>query len=494
MLAPMRRALVVASFVSLACNDPPSSSGSGSEPTPPRSGQTEAGGKETTDPVPKPEPEPEPGSFEIGPGPRPEPLAAAVIDAPIPTEQPALDFWVAGDKACEAGGRLEGAAPPAGKEIRCVDAEGHWTGMEARFHDNGKLQMIGRKHDGRMIGVWLWFHPSGAKAAEHTYVDGQLHGTLRRWAENGQEIEYGEHRGGRPWGLFIQRDEPGKELGRAQLDKGTGVLINASTSRRTESDYVDGLLHGLHRAFDAEGQKTEESTWSGGEMHGKQTQWDEHGQLLFEGQWKLGKQHGEHTRFLAGQSVERSIWLEGNEISRQLHRDGKPLAPLPPATDCDTDAGLSTYLASARGRGLPDERACVTRIPLFPGVIMLGDFAYDRGCMGADFVVDCKLAAPAPTSAELLARAGWAKATGEQRIEIATEYLREFALGNEGSISHQPTAPQWKVLDGGGIEGLMWVAEPAGMRRGVERDEVRFTFAADGTLTRAVLQHQSTED
>jgi antitoxin component YwqK of YwqJK toxin-antitoxin module len=481
----MRRVFVSASLVLLlACNSQPSEPSSKVEQAP--KVQT------TSPPTPEPTPEPDiPEPIELNPGPQPEPLSKAVIDAPIPTEPPPLDFWTKGDAACEPGGRLDGAAPPDGKEIRCVDAEGRWTGMEARFHANGKLQSIGRKHENRMIGVWLFFHASGAKSVEQTYVDGQLHGTQRRWAENGQELEYGEYRGGRPWGLFIQRDEQGQELGRAQLEQGTGVLVSASLTRRTESDYVNGLLHGTHRAFDAEGHRLEESHWSGGELHGLQTRWNALGQRLFEGQWKNGEQH---TRFAAEQIVEKSIWIEGKEVARQLFRDGAPLATLPTPSDCDTDAGLSKVLESARGKGLPDERACVTRVPLFPGVIMLGSFAYDRGCMGADFVVDCKLVTPAPSSAELLARAGWAKASGEQRLEIAEEYIREFALRNEGNVTSDPDEPQWKVLDDGGVEGVVWVAEPAGMRRGVDKDHVRFTFAADRSLAREVLQHVSGRD
>jgi antitoxin component YwqK of YwqJK toxin-antitoxin module len=481
------RAFAAVALVMIGCTSQPSASDSKTENDPPKPEVTTA-----TPPVP--EPEPEVDEFEIGPGPRGEPLTTAVIDAPIPTEQPPLDFWKNGDAACEAGGKLDGAAPPEGTEIRCIDAEYRWTGMEARFHDNGKLSGIGRRQQSRMIGVWQWFHESGNKAAEHTYVDGQLHGTQRRWADNGQEIEYGEYRGGRPWGLFIDHDEQGNELGRAQLDKGTGVLVNASISRRTESDYVDGLLHGTHREFDANKQKLEESLWSGGKMHGKQTRWDADGNKHSEGQWKNGEQHGQFTRYAAGQIIEQSVWIDGKEISRQLFAGGEALAPLPARTECDTDPGLSKYLASARGEGLPDDHACVTRVPMFPGVIMLGSFAYDRGCMGADFVVDCKLVTPPPSAADLLARAGWAKATGEQRIEIAKEYVREFALGNNGNVVGDPSEPQWKVLEDGGVEGVVWVAEPAGMRRGVDKDEIRYTFAVDGTVKREVLQHVSARD
>lgn len=463
------------------------------ESKPGASSQGEASPKNPTR-APEPIP-PEPDPFDIGPGKQPETLTAAQIDAPIPTEPPpVLDFWKQGDAACEPGSKLQGAAPPHGTEIRCVDAEGRWTGMEARFHpgDGEHLQMIGRKQDGRMVGVWLWFHPSGAKAAEHPYVDGQLHGTVRRFAENGQQIEHAEYRAGRAWGLFVQHDENGKELGRAQLVRGTGLLVLASESRRTESEYVDGLMHGNYRELDARGVVVGESHWSGGEMHGDEIRWDAEGRQLSEGQWKLGRQHGRFTRWKDGQILEQSIWIEGTERSRQLFWKDAPLAELPAATACDDDTGLSNYLASARGRGLPREHACVTRMPLFPGVVMVGDFAYDRGCMGSEWVIDCKLASPPPTAADLLGRAGWAHATAEQRIEIASEYLREFGLGNDGSISSSPDKPEWTVRPDQGVEGVMWVAAPAGMRAGSEMDKIRFSFASDGSLQREVLEHVST--
>jgi antitoxin component YwqK of YwqJK toxin-antitoxin module len=484
MLRP-RRSVWVLVVLLLACESKPSTNATSRGEAPPET---------TTTTPPEPIP-PELDPFDIGPGRQPEPLTSTQIDAPIPTEPPPLDFWKNGDTACEPGTKLDGAAPPGGVEIRCVDAQGRWTGMEAHFHsaEGEHLQQIGRRQDGRMVGVWFWFYPSGAKASEHPYVDGQLHGTMRRWAENGQEIEQGEYRAGRAWGLFIYHDASGKELGRAQLVRGTGLLVHASESRRTESEYVDGLLHGKHRELDRNGRLIGEGDWSGGEQHGVETHWGVGGLKLTEEHWKRGQQHGYFTRWdHSGELVEQSIWIDGNERSRQLFSNGAPLTELPAPTACDDDTGLSNYLASARGRGLPDEHACVTRTPLFPGVVLVGDFAYDRGCMGTEWVIDCKLASPAPTAADLLARAGWARATGELRITIATEYLRELGLGNDGSISSNPTKPEWTVRPDQGIEGVMWVAAPAGMRRGVEMDKIRFTFAPDGSLQREVLEHVST--
>jgi antitoxin component YwqK of YwqJK toxin-antitoxin module len=493
MLRPRRFVCLLAPVALLfACESKPSTHASSQGDAP--AATTDASEPTLPEAIP-----PEPDPFDPGPGKQPEPLTAAQIDAPIPTEPPqVLDFWKQGAAACEAGSRLEGAFPPHGTEIRCIDAEGRWTGMEARFHpgEGEHLQMIGRKQDNRMVGVWLWFHPSGAKAAEHPYnLEGQLHGTMRRWAENGQELEQAEYRAGRPWGLFVHHDESGKEIGRAQLVRGTGLLVLANEHHRTESEYVDGLLHGKHRDFLPNGVMIGESHWSGGAMHGLETRWDAEGRKLAEGQWKQSQQHGRFTRWSEGKLAEQSIWIEGTERSRQLFRQDpphEPLAQLPAATACDDDAGLSNYLASARGRGLPDEHACVTRMPLFPGVVMIGDFAYDRGCMGTEWVIDCKLASPAPTAADLLARAGWAHATGDQRITIAMEYLREFGLGNNGSIGWDPDKPKWTVLPDQSVEGVVWVATPAGMRQGSEMDKIRFTFAPDGSMQREVLEHVST--
>jgi hypothetical protein len=237
-----------------------------------------------------------------------------------------------------------------------------------------------------------------------------------------------------------------------------------------------------------------ESHWSSGEMHGLDTRWDAEGRKLLERQWKQGAQHGYAMRWKDGQIIEQSIWVDGTERSRQLFRDGKPLAQLPTPTACDDDTGLSNYLTSARGRGLPDKHGCVTRMPLFPGVVMVGDFAYDRGCMGAEWVVDCKLVSPGPTSAKLLARAGWAHASGEQRIELASEWLGEFGLGYSGSISSDPDKPVWTLQPDQGIEAVLWVAEPSGMRPGREMDKIRFHFAPNGSLERQVLEHLSTDE
>lgn len=438
------------------------------------------------------EPEPaEPNPYDPGSGKPADPPSKAELDAESPSESPASDFWTLGERACDAGGRLEGAAPPEGREIRCVDADGRWTGHEALFHENGQLSAIGARHEGRPVGVWLYFDASGAKIGEQPYVDGQLHGTLHRWSPQGQEIESGEYRVGRPWGLFVMRDATGKELARSQLQAGTGKLVAVDNYGRRESDYVNGLMHGKHRRYDLRGNLLEEATWAGGEWHGKQTQWDASGQKIGESWWKQGLQHGLATRWQGGVIVEQALFLDGEPVHRRLFHAGEPLAELPSPTACDTKAGLSAALVAARGSGLDDEHGCMTRVALFPGVVMLGSFAYDRGCMDPEWVVDCKLVEQAPSATDLLARAGWAKATPAQRLVLAQEYMAQFGLAWSGSIAWTPDAPVWTNTPDGGVEGVVWIAEPSGMQPGRELDKMRLVFAADGALTRTQLEHRS---
>lgn len=488
------RPLVFACVALVACNPAQPDRGGGanasSTTTTSAAAQPEAPKPEPPQPEP-PQPEPEPPNpYDPGPGKPADPPSQAELAAEPPSESPASDFWTLGAAACEPGGRLEGAVPPEGREIRCVNAEGLWSGMEALFHENGQLASVGARREGRAVGVWLTFDASGARIGEQPYVDGQLHGTARRWSPQGQELESAEYRVGRPWGLFVTRDASGKELARSQLQQGTGKLVQVDNYGRRESDYVNGLLHGKYRRYDLRGNLLEETTWSGGEWHGKQTQWDPSGQRIGESWWKQGLQHGLATRWLGGVIVEQSLFLEGQPVHRQLYREGKPLVPTPSPSACDTKDGLSAALLAARGQGLDEENGCMTRLALFPGVVLLGSFAHDRGCMEPEWVVDCKLVAATPSAADVLARAGWANASPDQRLLIAQEYMT-FAIEWSGSISWTPDQPTWTNTPEGGVEGIVWIVEPGGMQPGRELDKVKFAFAADGTLTRTQLEHRS---
>ncbi len=86
---------------------------------------------------------------------------------PTPLLLPLLLFSLpalAGDDAtaCPAGTHAEGAVPPAGYELRCVDA------------------------DGRTEGVWRTWYESGQPMSERSMKQGLEHGLQRSWWPNGQ--------------------------------------------------------------------------------------------------------------------------------------------------------------------------------------------------------------------------------------------------------------------------------------------------------------------
>ena len=84
----------------------------------------------------------------------------------------------------------------------------------------------------------------------------------------------------------------------------------------------------------------------------------------------------------------------------------------------------------------------------------------------------------------------------DKSLNVVTQNTKgsteNIGLLNEGSIASDPSKPEWTVRPDQGIEGVMWVAEPSGMRRGSEKDKLRFSFAPDGSLQREVLEHVST--
>ena len=63
---------------------------------------------------------------------------------------------------CPTGSHAEGAAPPAGLELRCVDAQG------------------------RAEGVWRTWYDNGQMMSERTMKQGLEHGRQRSWWPNGQ--------------------------------------------------------------------------------------------------------------------------------------------------------------------------------------------------------------------------------------------------------------------------------------------------------------------
>lgn len=163
-------------------------------------------------------------------------------------------------------------------------------------------------------------------------------------------------------------------------------------------------------------------------------------------------------------------------------------AAMQATSPCDTDDGLANWVAAQRGRPSAKLR-CVHRAADFPGVILVGSFANDRGCMPDLVIIDCKRRTGPLPDALILNRAGWAQADADRRETLALRYLDEVATVFHGSIADTPEPPKASTNADGQVTVELWIDRPAGMRRGRVADRVRYTFRSDGRVSSETIGH-----
>ena len=172
------------------------------------------------------------------------------------------------------------------------------------------------------------------------------------------------------------------------------------------------------------------------------------------------------------------------EVTERPVSDAAPAA----ATPCDTDDGLAKWVAETRGTPVA-KLDCVHRAAAFPGVILVGSFANDRGCMPGLVILDCvRRDGPLP-DALILNRAGWAPANADQREQLALRYLRQVATVFHGTIADSPDPPKTETNADGQVTVEVWIDRPGGMRAGRVADRVRYTFRSDGRVSSETIGH-----
>ncbi len=446
---------------------------------------------------PPPAPEPQQDAAVAGqalPGEDASPPLPDASTDPVNLTAAADQFWKKGQAACPAGTQLAGAAPPAGRQVYCSSPDG-MHGPAATFSEDGKLVELGSYDGGKREGLWVTFHPDGKKSSEAAFHRGNLHGPATRWHPSGAKAEEGTYRDGRPDGTFRVWSSTGKELGSFTIRDGNGTHIawHDSGGKSLTEPMVDGQAHGTGTYWHPNGTKAEEGQYLRGARTGRWTSWDEQGRKRSEGEYRASNMEGpwtywdEQGRIARVDTYRRSMMVESI-----IYQDGQPLTQ-PARGACRTDDEVRAAYAKATGRQLGgrDHPGCIERAVHFPGIVFVGDFAHDRGCMGQAALIDCAVARLDP--AAVLARAGWAKARPELREKIALDYLREIAFVWDGSISDQPKPPSVTREPDGGITIDLWLTAPSGMQRGVTRHHHEYRFSASGTITSKKLETVTTD-
>lgn len=369
------------------------------------------------------------------------PLAPVTGDPVVATPvQP--EFWKLGQAACPEGATFTPATAPY-FQASCT-ADGVIHGPTATFDEAGHLLVLEGYVHGQAEGQHLSFWPDGKPRLETTWHLGRQHGPFTRWHENGARAEAGAWRDGRLDGQILAHKPDGTLLGTSTLTLGTGSYDewHPNGARAAARGFVDGLEHGLTTTWHPNGNRASETTFDHGVRHGRHREWAPDGAPVRAGQFENDREARRWVFYTAGRVAHVDTYEAGNVVTTVLYQGGKPLGEPPADAACRTPAGLAAAYKAQTGRELADGDAhCVRRALHFPGVVAIGEFATDRGCGGAHVMVDCKYH-DVPDGAEILARAGWAKAAPATRELFARAYVDEVASAwnrsDEASVQRAP--------------------------------------------------------
>jgi antitoxin component YwqK of YwqJK toxin-antitoxin module len=427
------------------------------------------------------------GSGGGGGGGTGKPLPPAPPDANLgpPVLARVPEAWWTLDPPCPDGGKLQGKPHPESNWVACHDWEGKNHGPWTQWWGDGAGRSEGMWEHGQRHGVWIQIHASGTKLEETAWRADKQHGPSQRWWPNGQKKMEGTYVDGRADGTFRAWAEDGKEIGSFTMKLGTGTFkeFNADGTVAWDQAQVDGENHGVARAYHENGAVRSESHWVRGGQDGVNVTYTPEGTKWVEGMYRGDQRQGRWLFWGKDGEIERAEdFRDDQPLAIIFYEGGKPLADAPDQGTCATEAGLKAAAGQAKS-----EYACVSRAEHFPGIALVGGFAHDRGCMQTGFVVDCTPQEKV-SSAAILARAGWSKATGDRRKAIAMEYLHEILLDMRGSlVRDQPKPPETTPVADLASDGTVtihgWVRDPSGMVPEITSRETTWTFTPKGDVT-----------
>lgn len=160
--------------------------------------------------------------------------------------------------------------------------------------------------------------------------------------------------------------------------------------------------------------------------------------------------------------------------------------------DLSTNEGVNAAREEMRGKPLDNKsKNCVHRNPKLPEIVLVGGFAYDRGCMFAGAFVGTRyFAAQDNLSGSALTHLGWAKADGKKREELAVNWVRYGLLtfdrpltsATEDFVNEKFDPPAATTDEQHVVVVSLWNQKPAGRRCERAYDKLSFAFAEDGSF------------
>jgi hypothetical protein len=161
-------------------------------------------------------------------------------------------------------------------------------------------------------------------------------------------------------------------------------------------------------------------------------------------------------------------------------------------TDLSTDEGVSAALERANGRGLGERHQCLERLDSVD-VIVVGDFAYDRGCMLLGAFINGSWLEAEQLASKALRRLGWSKLGSPQREELGRVFTEEVLFYGDGrfmnnaheafSLTDTPSFEEPKVWsEGTQVRLRAWLHEPSGMTPTHQFRQIEVTIEPEGKV------------
>jgi hypothetical protein len=160
--------------------------------------------------------------------------------------------------------------------------------------------------------------------------------------------------------------------------------------------------------------------------------------------------------------------------------------------DLSTVEGVNVAREAKLGKTLDSQSKGCVRIPEeLPGIILLGSFAYDRGCALNGAIINKRgFSTDKDVSKLALESLGWGKAGAEKRKELALKWVQFGLLAFENPLEQATKdftnqtfeTPRAVSSADGSITVSLWVQEPAGMRCQSVYDKLIYRFLKDGIL------------
>ncbi len=181
-----------------------------------------------------------------------------------------------------------------------------------------------------------------------------------------------------------------------------------------------------------------------------------------------------------------SLLVSCSSEKKELNNTGKDKVQ----RQLETDEQVLKALKEETGNDYSERDVCIQRSNRFKDFILIGYFAYDRGCAGGDCFYKGELNKTGTIAKEVLVDNGWSEES--KRLDLAKAFTLEVAGAWESVVMQEnedfrAENMSWEEPKSEKIEEQYmvsaWIRKQSGMRRATSYYKAQYIYDKDGTLS-----------